>query len=104
MSALLEFRSVSKWYGPVLGVSDVSFAVDGGVVGLLGQNGAGKSTVLKLAAGLIDAGIGTVTVIGEPPRHSLASIGSWVGSARKGSSTRMSPKDSIGFLAERPPA
>jgi len=57
----------SKWYGPVLGVSDVSWRLAGGVVGLLGPNGAGKSTLIKMMGGLIEPSRGTLTVYGENP-------------------------------------
>ena len=35
-------ESVSKWYGEVIGINDVSLAIDGGVTGVLGPNGAGQ--------------------------------------------------------------
>ena len=38
---------VSKWYDQVIGINDVSLAIDGGVTGVLGPNGAGKSTLFK---------------------------------------------------------
>jgi ABC-2 type transport system ATP-binding protein len=57
----------SKWYGPVLGISDVSWQLAGGVVGLLGPNGAGKSTLMKLMAGLLRPSRGALTVFGENP-------------------------------------
>jgi ABC-2 type transport system ATP-binding protein len=57
----------SKWYGPVLGVSDVSWQLGAGVVGLLGPNGAGKSTLMKLMAGLLRPSRGTLTVLGGEP-------------------------------------
>jgi len=57
----------SKWYGPVLGVSDVSWQLTGGVVGLLGPNGAGKSTMIKMMAGLLAPSRGTLTVFGASP-------------------------------------
>ena len=47
----IEFIGVSRWYGDTVSLADVSFTIDGGVVGLLGHNGAGKSTTLKLCAG-----------------------------------------------------
>ena len=43
---------VSKWYGQVIGINDVSLAIDGGVTGILGMNGAGKSTLLRAVSGL----------------------------------------------------
>jgi len=57
----------SKWYGNVLGISDVSWTLPGGVVGLLGPNGAGKSTLMKLMAGLLRPSRGTLTVFGAQP-------------------------------------
>ena len=44
-AVLLE--KCSKWYGQVIGINDVSLAIDGGVTGILGPNGAGKSTLFK---------------------------------------------------------
>ena len=44
---------VSKWYGQVIGINDLSLAIDGGVTGVLGPNGAGKSTLFKLMMGRI---------------------------------------------------
>ena len=58
---------VSKWYGHVLGVSDVSWKLDGGIVGLLGPNGAGKSTLIKMMAGLLNPSRGSLTVFGQNP-------------------------------------
>jgi ABC-2 type transport system ATP-binding protein len=57
----------SKWYGHVLGVSDVSWTLGGGIVGLLGPNGAGKSTLIKMMAGLMLPSRGTLTVFGASP-------------------------------------
>jgi ABC-2 type transport system ATP-binding protein len=57
----------SKWYGQVLGISDVSWTLSGGVLGLLGPNGAGKSTLIKLMAGLLRPSRGTLAVYGANP-------------------------------------
>ena len=57
----------SKWYGPVLGVSDVTWRLGAGVIGLLGPNGAGKSTLMKLMAGLVRPSRGSLTVLGGQP-------------------------------------
>src|SRR5215472_11839756 len=57
---------LSKWYGQVIGLNDVSVSVPPGVTGLLGPNGAGKSTFMKLITGQLKPSKGTVTVLGEP--------------------------------------
>ena len=57
---------VSKWYGQVIGLNDVSVEVGPGVTGLLGPNGAGKSTFLKLITGQLKPSKGVVRVLGEP--------------------------------------
>jgi len=62
----------SKWYGHVLGVSDVSWTLRGGIVGLLGPNGAGKSTLIKMMAGLLRPSRGTLTVYGQSPFDDVA--------------------------------
>ena len=59
---------VSKWYGDLVAVSDVSFGIGPGVTGLLGPNGAGKSTTLKMMAGLLAPSSGTVSIGGDPVR------------------------------------
>jgi ABC-2 type transport system ATP-binding protein len=56
---------VSKWFGGVVAVGDVSLAVEPGVVALLGPNGAGKTTLLRMIAGLTSPSQGTVTVFGQ---------------------------------------
>jgi len=64
--------SCSKWYGHVLGVSDVSWKLGGGIVGLLGPNGAGKSTLIKMMGGLLQPSRGSLTVYGRSPFHDVA--------------------------------
>src|SRR5262245_29930342 len=48
---LLLFDHVSKWYGPVIGVNQVTLELRPGITGLVGANGSGKSTLLQLATG-----------------------------------------------------
>jgi ABC-2 type transport system ATP-binding protein len=59
-------ENVSKWYGQVIGLNDVSVSVPPGVTGLLGPNGAGKSTFMKLITGQLRPSKGRVQVLGEP--------------------------------------
>ena len=61
-------ESVSKWFGPLVAVSDVSFDVGPGVTALLGPNGAGKSTMFRMLCGLARPSKGTVRVLGRDPR------------------------------------
>lgn len=64
--ALLEVRNVSKNFGAIRALSDVSLAVEPGeVVGLMGDNGAGKSTMVKLIAGNFPPNEGEVLVDGQ---------------------------------------
>ncbi len=62
---------VSKWLGPVVALSDVSFSIGPGVTALLGPNGAGKSTLLRILCGLTSPSQGTVRVLGADPRTDL---------------------------------
>ena len=64
ITPVVEFRGVSKWYGNVIGVNNLTFQVLPGVTGLLGPNGAGKSTLLQLATGQLRPSQGTVSVLG----------------------------------------
>ena len=64
--AVLVAEHLSKWYGEVSGLNDVSVAIPRGVTGLLGPNGAGKSTFMKLVTGQLAPSTGTVRVLGEP--------------------------------------
>ncbi|QEL13370.1 ABC transporter ATP-binding protein [Limnoglobus roseus] len=68
-SALLVFEQVSKWYGQVLGLNQVTLELRGGITGLVGSNGAGKSTLMKLATGQIRPTLGRVTVAGVDAWH-----------------------------------
>jgi ABC-2 type transport system ATP-binding protein len=63
---VIELDAVSRWYGNVVAVNDVTLRVEPGITGLLGPNGAGKSTILHMVAGLLAPSTGTVTVEGQP--------------------------------------
>ena len=69
---MIEVAGASKWFGDVVAVSDVTFAVGAGVTALLGPNGAGKSTLMRMICGLTPADQGTVRILGADPRTDLA--------------------------------
>jgi ABC-2 type transport system ATP-binding protein len=76
--APVEAVGVSKWYGPVTALSDVSVRLEPGVWGLLGPNGSGKTTLLMMLAGQLRPSLGAVRVFGERPfanPRALARIG-----------------------------
>jgi ABC-2 type transport system ATP-binding protein len=62
----IELQNVTRWYGNVVAVNDITMTIGPGVTGLLGPNGAGKSTVLHLIAGFLTPSRGTLTVGGSP--------------------------------------
>jgi ABC-2 type transport system ATP-binding protein len=75
----MQVDHVSRWYGNVVAVNDVSFALGSGVTGLLGPNGAGKSTLLHLLAGLLAPSAGTVriggrTAFGDPTVYTMVGL------------------------------
>jgi ABC-2 type transport system ATP-binding protein len=62
---VIRVDGVSRWFGSVVAVSEVTFDVMPGITGLLGPNGAGKTTLLRMMTGLAKTSRGTVTVLGE---------------------------------------
>jgi ABC-2 type transport system ATP-binding protein len=68
----IAINRVSRWFGGVVAVSDVTLAVGPGVTALLGPNGAGKTTLLRTIAGLVAPSEGTARVFGEPVRGNPA--------------------------------
>jgi ABC-2 type transport system ATP-binding protein len=67
----IEVDRVTKWFGDVVALSDVSFEVGTGVTALLGPNGAGKSTLLRMLCGLTSPSRGHVRVLGTSPRGEI---------------------------------
>jgi len=63
---LIATDHLSKWYGQVIGLNDVTLTLQPGITGLLGPNGAGKSTFMKLVTGQLKPSKGTISVFGEP--------------------------------------
>jgi ABC-2 type transport system ATP-binding protein len=68
---VISVEAVSKWYGSVVAVSDVSCRIRPGITGLLGPNGAGKTTLLRMMCGLAKVSQGSVTVLGSDPRREV---------------------------------
>src|SRR3954449_5033419 len=64
MSIVLD--GVSRWYGNVVAVNDITMSLGAGVTGLLGPNGAGKTTVLHMMAGFLAPSRGQVLLRGVP--------------------------------------
>ena len=65
---VIRVDGVSRWFGSVVAVSDVSFTISRGITGLLGPNGAGKTTLMRMITGLAATSSGTVTMFGQPVR------------------------------------
>src|SRR5688500_9301798 len=72
MSAPIQLEGASQYYGQVLGVSDVSLTLPGGIVGVLGPNGARKSTLRTLCCGLLRPTRGRATIFGASGWDDLA--------------------------------
>lgn len=66
--AIVEVNAVSKWFGTVVAVSDLSVAIEPGITGILGPNGAGKTTLLRMICGLSAPSEGQIRLFGEDPR------------------------------------
>lgn len=75
---VIELNELSKWYGEVIGLNNVTVAIGRGITGLVGPNGAGKSTMMSLAMGQLHPSKGTMRVLGRNPWNNpsvLAKIG-----------------------------
>ncbi|MCI8662003.1 MAG: ABC transporter ATP-binding protein [Hungatella sp.] len=67
MNTILEYSHVTKQFGSMHALYDVNFTIEPGhIIGLLGPNGSGKTTMIKLACGLLVPTSGSLTVCGEP--------------------------------------
>jgi ABC-2 type transport system ATP-binding protein len=64
---ILTCRNLSRWYGDVIGLNDVTVDIGPGITGLLGPNGAGKSSFLRMASGELRVSDGEIRVLGEKP-------------------------------------
>src|SRR6185503_9418602 len=64
---IVEGESLSRFYGMILGLNNVTFTIRPGITGIIGPNGAGKTTLFRLLLGQIQPSAGTLTVFGETP-------------------------------------
>lgn len=71
-ASVIRVEGVSRWFGSVVAVSEISFDIAPGITGLLGPNVAGKTTLLRMMTGLADVSVGSVTVFGERVRDNPA--------------------------------
>ncbi|MEO5959745.1 MAG: ABC transporter ATP-binding protein [Opitutaceae bacterium] len=71
LTPIIQAESLSRFYGMVLGLNNVSFAIRPGITGIVGPNGAGKTTLFRLLTGQIRPSSGTLTVFGENPWSNL---------------------------------
>ncbi len=60
-------RTLSKWYGEVIGLNTLELTINPGITGMVGPNGSGKSTFFKLVSGLIKPSVGSITVLDQNP-------------------------------------
>jgi len=66
---VIRTERLTRWFGNIVAVNEVTLDIHPGITGLLGPNGAGKSTLIRTMAGLARVSSGTVTIFGEPVRN-----------------------------------
>jgi len=67
MTVLIRAQELSRWYGIVMGLNNVTFQIEPGLTGLVGPNGAGKSTLIQIITGQLKPSSGQLTVFGLAP-------------------------------------
>ena len=100
-ASLLQLVNVTRLYGTVIGVNDITLSLPIGAYGLLGPNGSGKSTLLNLITGQLRPTLGEVRVLGTSPRNNpalLARLGYLPGS--EGMYANVSAIDWVAYLVE----
>ena len=76
-AAVIRVDGVSRWFGSVVAVSEISFDVMPGITGLLGPNGAGKTTLLRMMTGLAATSSGSVIIRSSVVLITRRSTGGW---------------------------
>lgn len=71
MEALLSVENLTKQYKGVVALNNVSFEISDGITGILGENGAGKSTAIKIVLGLLEPTSGTARILGETASENI---------------------------------
>jgi ABC-2 type transport system ATP-binding protein len=100
---MITTKNLSKRYGEILAVDDVTFSVSPGeVLGFLGANGAGKSTTMRMIAGFIAPTAGEITVCGYDIERSPVEAKSCVGYLPEGAPSygEMTPSEFLDFVAD----
>jgi ABC-2 type transport system ATP-binding protein len=69
---IVRTEHLNKWYKRVIALNDVSLGIEAGITGLLGMNGAGKTSLMRILIGLMRESAGSVSVLGEPPFNNPA--------------------------------
>lgn len=98
----IQVSNVTKHYGELAAVSNLSFGVaDGEIFGLLGPNGSGKTTTVKMIMGLHDADSGSITVDGLDPAKDPQQVKARIGYVAEDSIlySSMTPKDAFELIA-----
>jgi len=67
VSYVIRAQELGRWYGEVVGLNDLTVAIEPGITGLIGPNGAGKSTFMKLVVGEMRPSRGALEVLGHAP-------------------------------------
>ena len=94
---IVSFNNVTKHYSSGEGVTGLSFSLDRGqVIGLLGLNGSGKTTTMKIISGLLQPQSGSVEILGQTPRQGRRHI-AFLGD-RQSFPSWMAPKDMLRFM------
>jgi len=100
---MIEIRNLSKHFGPLQAVDDVTFNVSKGeVLGFLGPNGAGKSTTMKMVTGFLEPSSGEVTVCGHDVLADPIAAKKCIGYLPEGAPLYgdMTPRSFLKFIAE----